>query len=266
MQRSNRIVPGPQPRLKIVQHSPLLDLPAELRVLVYEYAATEPADIHCKHQFVSRGGIAYDSAMSKTCRQIRTEYKDPYLRQASHHATSINFHVTNFDYNTFSSCHVYYTIHRLQNLASANYTHLDAPHYDPKTFRMHVRLTNVFDHDLAPLRKACHGIEYGFQWEPETYTRLAFEYRITLDHKSFDLIYAKQVFRRLDRGYVETEPVPDEEYEWWKIKTAFARAAERCEAEAAERLRRRAARKGGSRKTKAKTALSRQSKKGAVRN
>ncbi|KAK4539769.1 hypothetical protein LTR36_010357 [Oleoguttula mirabilis] len=194
----------------IVEDSPLLNLPAELRNNIYEYVASNTTSITIRHE-----DVLYISPMSAVSRQVREEYEGIHRTEASKYAQHVNINIDNFVHED-----VMPMIHSLPALASG----------EERTFRFCILLTNTFEKYLGNVRTLDRGIQTGEDDAIGTARRLECAYSILFDHKSFDVGYARTVVARLRWSYKKKSHQPGALWEWPKIEKAIVQAFERYDA------------------------------------
>lgn len=85
---------------EVVQDSPLLNLPPELRDLIYNYSAQVDEALIFKG--IGQGALKVaPPALARTCNQINDEYCGIYMSEAPRFATKVISHVPNFDAEAF---------------------------------------------------------------------------------------------------------------------------------------------------------------------
>jgi len=208
------------PDTQVVQDSPLFDLPPELRNLIYEYVVTDTKSI-----VFHNGTALHLSALSAVCHQIRREYEGVERTEAPQYAKELNFHITNFLHQD-----IFPTIKSLEEDNHSSPQALDYQPEQPKTIQLHVHLTNTFERYLMHLRKLAYGLETDRKRNDGQPERLECKYRIYLDHRTFDVQYAKQAVAKMDWCLKRPGNNTAFKFEWPKMEKAFADAFEQCEA------------------------------------
>lgn len=160
---------GPPPRRSrrpaITQNSRLLDLPAELRSQIYEYAAKNTESV-----YIRRNALLYFPPLNLVCSQIRAEYRNVYRDRGLYCTTTAYVLMTDFDW-----------------LGHANSPSLRAPQNAPlleqlsrtsfteKHVVIRMTLTNTFDTYLHDLRhfftRGCSFADYEIElyWKAKTF-------------------------------------------------------------------------------------------------
>lgn len=171
----------------LTQASPLLNLPAELRNHIYEYAVSDTETVYFK-----RDALLYMPALSLSCRQIRHEYETLFRGEAAHYAKHICLEIVDFDSRTCRTSLPY-----IMELVEAKRQNVpaDADPSDRLQVTIGLHLTNTFDPiGLQPLRK--HLRDKGLTWNltspPEN-----FAIELSWNPRSFDIVYLREVISRL---------------------------------------------------------------------
>ena len=177
------------------QDSPLLNLPAEIRNTIYEYAVRNTEKISLR-----RDRIFYCPPLSLVCHQMRDEYRQIYLEEAPKYATNVNVHTTNFEHRSAAWSLMSSVAHLPETVAEVE-----------RKFTVHILLTNVWDryrHQLRLPEKVGTRREYGvhIDWDPKT-----FDYQSSRE----DFLKLKFCFRGRKAG------------KWPQIDRAFEDAFER---------------------------------------
>jgi hypothetical protein len=204
--RSRRARPGKSKQ--IIQDSRLLNLPPELRNLIYEFVAKSSSTIS-----VRENEILSCQALSSVCRQIRTEYKKIYLDEAPKYASRVNIHITNFV--TFSS---------RGGAASRIHEILPEPVAGiERSFTVRVFMTNFWDSHRLDLRNF---IEHG------DFLNTKFDLEIVWDPKTFDMEFLRETVQKLRFCHARNNMHPAHliwrtDLIWLQVEKALLEAFER---------------------------------------
>lgn len=213
----------------IVQTSPLLALPPELRNTIYEYVASNTNSIA-----ITKYEIFCVTPMQAVCQQIREEYEGVYATEAPRYAQHVSIDIDNFNHADAS----WAALHTLPALASRA----------SRTFELRITLTNTFDTYLSGLRALIGGIKTGEVDAAGEDIRLDFEYVVLFDHKTFDVEYLRPMMEKFRVAFTEPNMYSDKWCQWQKIEKALVRAIERFDASVGPKkpVKRSRKRQGGS--------------------
>ena len=204
--RSGR--PRPLKSEQVGQDSRLLNLPPELRNLIYEFVAKSTTSIS-----VRENTILYCLALSLVCRQSRDEYKNIYVDESPKYASRVSIHLTNFVTSSPKS-------------GAASRIHEVLP--DPalgveRSFNIRVFMTNFWDRHRLDLRNF---IERG------DFLKTEFDLEIVWDPKTFDMEFLRETMQKLRFCHARNGLNPGNivwrtELIWLKVEKALMQAFER---------------------------------------
>jgi hypothetical protein len=186
---------------QVAQDSRLLDLPPELRNLIYEFVAKSTNAISVRENM-----ILYCPALSLVCRQIRKEYKRIYVDEAAKYAFRVNIHLTNFVTFTLKGGAVSSILEALPKPVSG----VD------RSWTVRVFMTNFWDRHRLHLRNF---IEHG------NILRTKFDLEIVWDPKTFDVEFLRENMQKLRFCHARTTRLADSI--WLRAEKAFMEAFER---------------------------------------
>ncbi|KAK3722492.1 hypothetical protein LTR37_002484 [Vermiconidia calcicola] len=196
----------------VEQNSPLLQLPAELRDMIYNHVAKHEDSIAIIPEAPTMR-VAFASPFALVCRQVRGEYEQMYRQSAVRYAKNVTSHLTNF-INEHT---------RTQLARTLDCLPLPAVDVD-RRYSIHIRLTNTVDSSLDQLRTLLG--------QPLSRWKI----RISYDPRSFDEAYFCQLVPKLRWIYGSRANSPHDVQRWFAIQAAFEDAFTRYSAQ--DRLRR----------------------------
>ena len=185
---------------QVIQDSRLLNLPAELRNLIYEFVARSSKAISVREKT-----ILYCPALSLVCRQIRSEYRKIYLDEAVRNASRVNIHLTDFVTSTSKGGDVFNTLKVLSN-----------PTILKSSGTIRIFMTNVWDRHRLELRNF---IEHGNNWTT------MYDLEIVWDPKTFDVEFLRETMQKLRFCHARDTRLPNSI--WFKVEKALMEAFER---------------------------------------
>lgn len=211
----------------IEQNSPFLNLPPELRNIIYEFVAQKTEEISFRGET-----LLYSPKESFVCRQIRNEYKEIYLEEAPKHAMKVNSHITDFI-----------------PIGPAIGSHANDNQYIPnsidkfgRVWTIEVFLTIFWDHQRLNLRRF---IDFGASGMFDTEHKVV----IRWDRDTFDAEFLRQNLQKLKFCHEKTKHPGSQ---WLKVEKAFVKAFEWHDAhKKKKRMGRKRKRPSGGNQTKA---------------
>lgn len=150
------------------QKSKLLNLPPELRNLIYECVAQNSDTISIREHT-----IFYCPALSLVCHQTRDEYRQIYLDEAPKSAARINIHLTNFITTMTAGGSISSVCEQFANPAP----------WIERSWTVRVLLTNLWDRHRLELRNF---IEHG------DFLKAKYDLELVWDPKSFDAEFLRE--------------------------------------------------------------------------
>ncbi|KAK3659323.1 hypothetical protein LTR56_001212 [Elasticomyces elasticus] len=194
---------------RVVQDSPLLNLPPEMRNLIYGFIASGISTVTFR-----QNAMTYTSAFAQACRQIREEFKSVYLIDAPRNAQQFHIHIINFRHEFADP-----KIPTLQHHLTASGREADRIDFASKQVRIYISLDNTFERCLPRLRELVRK-ERHFKIGG-TVVESDHEYRISFNPATFDVNYAAKVMRREGcTWYFRYSPT------WIAIEKAFGQAVD----------------------------------------
>lgn len=199
--RSRRI--RRRPVATVTQDSRFLNLPPELRNLVYEYVAQTTRIVS-----IRENQILYCPSMSLVCHQIRNEYAQNYQDEAPKYAAGIHVNITNF-------------ITRIKNGGAVSNLQQGLPDPAPgieRNWTVRVHLTNTWDFYRTALRNFI--VQGDDLIEPD------YDLEVVWDPKTFDVEFLRQNLQKL--RFCHGRPDPVHATIWPKVEKALEEAFEKC--------------------------------------
>ncbi|KAK4889090.1 hypothetical protein LTR27_012058 [Elasticomyces elasticus] len=198
---------------RVVQDSPLLNLPPELRNLIYGFIASSINTVTFRQSTINyTSAMTYTTAFAQVCRQIREEFKSVYMIDAPRNAQHFDIHIINFRYE-----YVNPKIPTLPNHLSPSGREADRLNFASKQVRIYISLDNTFERCLQQLRELV---------KTERHFRIGVmkvesdhEYLISFNPATFDVDYAQKVMRR-EGWSLAFRPT------WMAIEKAFGQAVD----------------------------------------
>ena len=189
----------------LVQHSPLLYLPAELRIHIYGYVASSVDSIS-----VREDRILYAPPLSLVCRQIRHEYEETYVDTAPRYTHKIYINITDF-------------VHRSKSKGDAASSIEQLPPGTDRTYTFRIWLTNMFEAHNQDLRSFCRGKPLNH--EPRVSNELTRNYDVDIrwDPRSFDVDALRRAVPR-QRWYHCSPARAPYSREWLQVEAAIEKA------------------------------------------
>ena len=196
--RSGRLRNSKQP--PVVQDSRLLNLPAELRNLIYEFVAQSTDAISFRGQC-----ILYCPTLSLVCRQVRDEYEPIYMHEAPRYARKINVHLTDFVIFPRSGGPDHSILDSFPEPAAGV----------ERSWTVLVFMTNLWDRHRLDLR---HFIDHS------NVLNTKYNVEIAWDPKTFDVAFLRENMQKLRFCHARSSSV---DQKWPEVERAFEAAFER---------------------------------------
>ncbi|KAK5745698.1 hypothetical protein LTR17_001198 [Elasticomyces elasticus] len=199
----------------VVQDSPLVNLPPELRNSIYGFIASSINTVTVRQSTINyTSAITYTTAFAQVCRQIREEFQSVYLIDAPRNAQHFDIHIINFRYEYANP-----NVQTLPNHLSRSGREADRLSFASKQIRICVWLDNTFERFLRRLRELVKTERHfrigGTEVESDH------EYLISFNPTTFDVDYAQKVMRREGcTWYFRYSPT------WMAIEKAFGQAVD----------------------------------------
>ncbi|KAK5704531.1 hypothetical protein LTR17_021800 [Elasticomyces elasticus] len=181
---------GTRAMSRVVQDSPLLILPPELRNAIYGFIASSINTVTFRQSTINyTSAMTYTTAFAQVCCQIREEFKSVYLIDVPRNAQQFDIHIINFRYE--------YAIPKIPTLAnhlSPSGREADRLNFASKQVCICISLDNTFERCLRQLRELVRK-ERHFK-NGGTVVESDHEYLISFNPATFDVDYAQKVMRR----------------------------------------------------------------------
>lgn len=216
------------------QNSPFLNLPAEIRNSIYEYAAANTTSTT-----VNLNGVLYSPPLSLVCHQIREEFEEIYKDEAPKRANTVIIQLTNFIHSTGPEDSKKTVFDIVENLPSAPRCMIETVPHDSNNWNcthyvFQIWLTNTFDSYLEHLRAFRFPQLFGNDERPsveevEVLFRHHCKVEIFYEPRSFDVQYCKGLLSKLRWSFGSNHQSPAVRTEWWMIEDAFDDAFKRYE-------------------------------------
>ncbi|KAK5683430.1 hypothetical protein LTS10_004962 [Elasticomyces elasticus] len=184
-----------KPTVNITQHSPLLELPPELRNSIYEHCVANNKVVSYRD-----GILLLTPALARVCQQLRKEYDGVYKSDAPSHASEVEIHVKNFQYDSI--------IPTLSALPRFNVRTTKGVEIEPYSgIRICVYLTNEFTQHRNCIRELDLGLDTGIKnGAGYNIPRLKCGFRIVFDDRTFDKGFAREAMQKMDWCLARPQP------------------------------------------------------------